>query len=119
MDIEGYGRPCGSGFDIGAYEFGGCVISRDPFWRGDADGNGSFNITDPIYVLNYLFMGGPPPTCFDSADVDDTGTLDRTDAVYSLNHLFLGGPLPLSPYPDCALDPTLDPLDCTLPPICP
>jgi len=28
---------------------------------GDVDGSGEMNITDAIYLLNYLFKGGPPP----------------------------------------------------------
>jgi hypothetical protein len=27
----------------------------------DVDGNGKINITDPIYLLNFLFNGGPKP----------------------------------------------------------
>lgn len=29
--------------------------------NGDVDGSGSINITDPIYLLNWLFAGGAPP----------------------------------------------------------
>lgn len=118
-DIEGYGRPCLGGYDIGAYEFGRCVISRDLFWRGDTDGNAAFNITDAIYTLNYLAFGGPAPGCMDAADVDDSGDVGLTDAVYALNHLFLGGKPLAVPYLDCGLDPTLDPLDCAIPTVCP
>ncbi len=28
---------------------------------GDVDGDGRFNISDPVFLLNHLFTGGPPP----------------------------------------------------------
>lgn len=28
---------------------------------GDADGDGRLAVSDPIYLLNHLFLGGPPP----------------------------------------------------------
>ncbi len=77
--------------------------------RGDADSNGSLDLTDPVAVLNYLFLAGVRPVCVDAADVDDTGLLDLTDAVYSLNYQFLAGPRPPAPGPDtCGEDTTPD-----------
>ena len=29
--------------------------------NGDVNGDSHINITDPIYLLNYLFSGGPSP----------------------------------------------------------
>ncbi len=79
------------------------------FRRGDADASGSIDLTDPVTVLNYLFLAGLVPACRDAADVDDTGTLDLTDAVYSLNFQFLAGPAPPEPGPGaCGRDPTPD-----------
>lgn len=34
---------------------------REEFRRGDADSNGRLEITDPIRVLGYLFLGGGAP----------------------------------------------------------
>jgi hypothetical protein len=31
-----------------------------PFIRGDVDGNGSLEITDPVRLLGFLFWGSPP-----------------------------------------------------------
>jgi len=82
------------------------------FVRGNADGNGSEDLTDGVFVLNYLFQGGPRPASLDAADSNDDGTVDLTDAVYFLNYLFLGGPPPLSPHPQAGSDPTHDQLGC-------
>jgi hypothetical protein len=85
---------------------------KEIFKRGDADGNGALEVTDPILVLNYQFVGGPAPECFDAADIDDLGpdALDLTDAIYSLNYQFVGGYAPPpSPGPTtCGPDPTPD-----------
>ena len=81
------------------------------FRRGDSNASGDLNITDGVFVLNYLFLGGPEPPCQDAADSYDNGTLNITDGVRILNYLFLGGPAPPAPGPDtCGSDPTPDDL---------
>jgi hypothetical protein len=82
------------------------------FVRGDADANGEINLTDGIYILNSLFLGGESPTCQDAADTDDSGEINITDGIYILNYLFIGGEEPPLPSPDCGTDPTEDSLDC-------
>lgn len=84
------------------------------FRRGDIDTNGREDITDPVTLLAFLFLGGPPPRCPDSADVDDSGVLSITDAIRILGYLFLGSAPPPAPGPlDCGADPTPDDLgDC-------
>ncbi len=79
------------------------------FRRGDADGNGTPEITDPIVVLNYLFQGGATPRCLDAADADDNGEIEITDPIKILNFLFLAGAEPDAPGTvRCGRDPTLD-----------
>jgi hypothetical protein len=81
-----------------------------PFIRGDADGSGKLNITDPIRVLRYLFGGGDAPASFDAGDANDDGKLNIADAIFLLSHLFLGGRPPPPPFPAPGLDPTADDL---------
>ena len=108
----------GSGGDTVFCDFGTFAEARifsaggRQFARGDANGDGSVNITDPIFTLGYLFLGSEAPTCIDAADGDDSGVVNITDPLYILNGLFLGGPLPPAPYPDCGPDPTEDDLTC-------
>jgi len=80
------------------------------FVRGDADDNGIINLTDAIFNLNYLFIGGAEPTCQDSADADNNGSLQLTDGVFILMFLFNGGAPPPDPGAECGVDPA-DPAD--------
>lgn len=82
------------------------------FRRADANADGLFDITDPVFTLGYLFTGGDTPACLESADSDDSGGLEITDPVHSLNFLFLGGTAPPAPFPNCGDDETPDDLGC-------
>ncbi|MFP6737771.1 MAG: thrombospondin type 3 repeat-containing protein, partial [Planctomycetota bacterium] len=73
------------------------VVAGPVFYRADADDNGSVQLTDGIYILNFLFLGGAAPPCFDSADADDNGAVQLTDGIFILNFLFLGGGAPPAP----------------------
>jgi hypothetical protein len=90
----------------------------DAFVRGDANADGLVNIADPSFLLNFLFLGGPDPTCADTLDANDDGNGNIADASFTLNFLFLGGPETPAPYPDCGVDPTPDNLDCASYPRC-
>ena len=84
-----------------------------PFRRGDADTNGTIDLTDGIFILNYLFKGEAKPLCFDAADVDDNGVIDITDSIFLLNYMFKGGATPPAPGPETlGVDPTIDDLIC-------
>jgi hypothetical protein len=84
-----------------------CEATR--FHRGDANADGSLDITDPVFLLSYLFLAGVQPACLEAADADDDGRLDLTDGVWLLNYLFLEGPPPPAPGPPgsspCGPDP--------------
>ena len=75
------------------------------FLRGDPDDNGAVQLTDGIFLLNFLFLGGDSPACFDAADADNNGALQMTDGIYLLNYLFLGGASPPEPFEGCGPDP--------------
>ncbi|MEM7233607.1 MAG: LamG-like jellyroll fold domain-containing protein [Planctomycetota bacterium] len=83
------------------------------FQRADADASGTVNITDGIFILNFLFLGGSTPTCQDAADADDSGSINITDGIFVLNFLFLGGGDPPAPFENCGIDPTKDATDCS------
>lgn len=83
------------------------------FVRGEANGDGTLDIADVLFIADYLFAAGDAPTCPDAADVNDSGDLDISDALYLIIYLFTSGPQPPSPFPAPGPDPTfLDPLGC-------
>lgn len=84
----------------------------DLFVRSDTNSDSNRDITDAVFVLDFLFAGGGDPPCKDAADANDDGGIDLTDGVYILTALFAGGMDPPPPYPDCGEDPTEDDLDC-------
>jgi hypothetical protein len=90
------------------------VFGRGPldFIRGDSNSDDRIELSDPVRLLGYLFLGTAAPPCLDAADANDSGALDITDAVFVLEHLFLGGPAPPAPYPDPGFDITPDDLRC-------
>ncbi|MBI4603694.1 MAG: DM13 domain-containing protein [Planctomycetes bacterium] len=62
--------------------------------RGDSDSNGRLELTDAIFSLSFLFLGGRGPACTPIADSNGDGTLNLSDAIHLLSYLFLGGPEP-------------------------
>ncbi|MBU1319944.1 MAG: VCBS repeat-containing protein [candidate division Zixibacteria bacterium] len=65
---------------------------------GDADGSCTVDIDDVVYVINYIFMGGPAPVCESKAgDANGSCGIDIDDVVYLIAYIFAGGPEPV-PY---------------------
>ncbi len=82
------------------------------FVRGDPNGDGSVDISDPVSVLFYLFGSGPAPGCLKAADGDDDGQITIGDASYLLTYLFSSGSEPPEPFGGCGADSTPDDLSC-------
>lgn len=78
---------------------------RGDFIRGDANDDTKVDISDAIFVLGHLFLGGERWVCEEGADINGDDKHDLSDAIYLLNSLFLGGPSVPPPYPDCGPDP--------------
>ncbi len=67
------------------------------FVAGDANGDGFVSISDAVYLITYIFGGGPAPDPLDSGDADCSGIITISDAVYLINYIFAGGPPPCEP----------------------
>jgi len=90
-------------------------VDQPGFKRGNSNGDANVDLGDSLYIVNWLFSGGPQPTCMDSCDTNDDGGVDISDCIFLLNYLFVSGPPPAAPGPSsCGVDPTSDSLDCTL-----
>lgn len=64
---------------------------------GDANGDGIWNISDPVYLIAYIFGGGPAPNPLCLGDADGNVIVGISDAVYILAFVFGGGPEPHCP----------------------
>jgi hypothetical protein len=62
---------------------------------GDANADGSYNISDAVHIINNVFKGGPTPVCCDAADANGDGSYNISDAVHIINNVFKGGPGPV------------------------
>jgi len=62
---------------------------------GDANGDGSTDVADALYLAMYKFQGGPAPACPGGVDVNGDGSCDVGDIVYLLQYLFTSGPAPV------------------------
>ncbi|MEM7260553.1 MAG: hypothetical protein AAF488_01085 [Planctomycetota bacterium] len=85
------------------------------FQRGDGNVDGTFDISDAVFLLAQLFIpGSPSSTCQDANDSNDDGVVDISDAVFTLASLFIPGS-PAPPIPSigaCGDDPTADSTEC-------
>jgi len=62
---------------------------------GNADGLGIIDIDDVVYMIQYLYAGGPAPVEHECcANVDGLGIVDIDDVVYLIQYLYAGGPAP-------------------------
>ncbi len=61
--------------------------------HGDVDCNGTINVADLTFLVNYLFQGGPAPDSR-GGDVDGSGFIQVADVTYLVDYLFRGGPPP-------------------------
>ena len=72
---------------------------------GDANSDGSSDVSDAVYIINFAFAGGNPPDPIEAGDVNCDGSVDVSDAVYIINYAFAGGAEPCDPsgdgIPDC------------------
>jgi subtilisin family serine protease len=66
---------------------------------GDANGDGDANVADAVYLISYVFNGGPTPNPLESGDPNCDGEANVADAVYLINYVFKGGPAPCADCP--------------------
>ncbi len=87
-------------------------LRGDTFIRGDANRDQKINLTDGLYSLNFLFLGGEKPPCLDAVDANDDGVIDITDPIATLTYLFITGVHLPPPNVNAGNDPTPDTLGC-------
>jgi hypothetical protein len=72
---------------------------------GNADDSDGVDIDDIVYIVAYVFSGGPEPAPYESGDADCSGTVDIDDVVHLIGYVFSGGAAPCDTNgdgePDC------------------
>jgi hypothetical protein len=74
-------------------------ICGPPCQCGDANGDDEIDISDAVYLIGFIFSGGPAPgACggysYGFGDANGDGEIDISDAVYLISFIFSGGPAP-------------------------
>jgi hypothetical protein len=81
------------------------ILGEPEYTCGDADNSEAVDIDDAVFIVNYIFAGGPEPVPYESGDADCSSAVDIDDVVYLLSYIFSGGPAPCDPdgddIPDC------------------
>jgi hypothetical protein len=83
------------------------------FIPGICNGASQLDISSPVFLLGFLFLGGPRPPCLVACDSNGDLVVDVSDAVHTLDFLFVGGPAPTGSIDDLPVClPSGDVLDC-------
>ena len=73
----------------------GTVTVTGGYHCGDIDGSGTGpDIADLVYLVSYMFGGGPPPPALPAADCTGDGPVDVSDLVCFVQFMFAHGPAP-------------------------
>lgn len=109
-DGDGYGNP--------GYPFNTCGVDNCPdkfnpdqadsdgngigdlcdYICGDNDDNGIVNISDAVYMISWIFGGGPAPNPL-AANVNCDEVLNISDAIILIRYIFAGGAEPCAGCP--------------------
>lgn len=63
---------------------------------GDVNADGTYNLSDVIWLAKYYLKGGPPPIPTLAGDVNWNGQINLSDVIYLATYLLKGGPEPCS-----------------------
>ena len=70
------------------------IYHYDTYICGNINHRGSIDISDLVWLVNYMFKNGPPPVTYPAGDLDCSGEVDIADLVYLVNFMFKQGPEP-------------------------
>ena len=78
-----------------------CFPVRSDIWRmcGDINGDFAVNVSDFVYLLDYIFHNAPMATPWVQADVTCNGRVNISDVAYLIAYLFAGGNFPCANCP--------------------
>ncbi len=96
VSAGGQSSPIGIGMST-SYKLMAGYVGATFVQRGDVNANGVINAADVVYLINYLYIGGPEPIPLETGDPNCNGLINAADVVYLINYLYIGGPPPCDP----------------------
>ncbi len=67
------------------------IVVNNPVIIGDCNQDGNVSIADAVYIINYIFAGGPEPIPYYAGDTDCSSAVSIADAVRIINYIFVPG----------------------------
>jgi len=67
------------------------------FLRGDCNRDGVIDLGDVLYIVSYLYKGGPAPDPLWTGDCNCDEAIDLGDLLHLVAYLYKGGPAPSCP----------------------
>ncbi len=64
---------------------------------GDLTSDGIVNISDLMFLINYIFKNGINPVPLEAANMNGLGNIDISDLIYLICYLYKDGPAPSHP----------------------
>ena len=61
---------------------------------GDLNGDGFISVFDVMFLIDYLYSGGPEPESIRLCDVNSDSVTNIFDIVFLLKYLYMNGPEP-------------------------
>jgi len=71
-----------------------CLTPAHALIPGDVNNDSNVNLADIIYLVNYIFKGGPSPVLQFAGDVNANCLTNLSDLIYLVNYVFKSGPDP-------------------------
>ncbi len=72
---------------------------------GDSNNDDDVNVSDAVWIINYVFTSGSAPDPLESGDANCDGDVNVSDAVWIINYVFVSGDSPCDTdgdgQPDC------------------
>jgi Dockerin type I domain len=70
------------------------IVTDDITSCGDANSDSEVNVSDAVFLINFIFAGGAAPANWEWANVNCDGAINVSDAVWIINYVFVGGAAP-------------------------
>lgn len=91
------GTGSSANYEIGQGFWYGFLTQGASYVCGDANESGTVDIDDVVWLIAYIFSGGPEPMPYLAGDANCSEGVDIDDVVYLISYIFSGGPEPCDP----------------------